>query len=126
MARKTAASPAKLTEYPGKELQAMTFASNYRRWIMDHLQPFIGRNVVEVGAGTGAFSELILGKDLATLTVLEPSPNLYAHLLAVLPPHDRAGVLDIRNSDFLEAFADGSPPSRPDTAVYINVLEHIE
>ena len=37
--------------YPGKELESMSFAVNYHQWIVDELEPFIGNAVVEVGAG---------------------------------------------------------------------------
>jgi SAM-dependent methyltransferase len=114
-----------LEEYPGKELEAMAFASNYRRWIMDHLKPFLGRRIVEVGAGMGAFSELILQALPESLSVLEPSQNMYSHLVAMLEQAHK-GIVQVRQRDLAGALRDG-PGLKPfDTAVYINVLEHIE
>ena len=49
-----------LSEYPGKELEAMSFAANYHRWIVDEFKPFLGRTAVEVGAGRGDLSALLL------------------------------------------------------------------
>jgi len=46
--------------YVGKYLEAMSFAVNYHNWILDEFRPFLGANVVEVGSGTGSFSELLL------------------------------------------------------------------
>ena len=66
----------------------MSFASNYRCWIMDLLKPFIGRHIVEVGAGAGAFSALLLATKPESLTVLEPSTNLYSRLEDILRPLD--------------------------------------
>jgi SAM-dependent methyltransferase len=134
MAPKPAASPQqekplqrqRLTEYPGKDLDAMAFASNYRRWIMDLLKPFIGRHIVEVGAGTGAFSELLLATKPESLTILEPSSNLYRRLADLLRPLDSSGVVQLRHMDFIDAYSNPPHPQPPDTAVYINVLEHIE
>jgi len=104
----------------------MALASNYRRWIMDLFTPFIGRHIVEVGAGAGAFSEMLLGMEPATLTVLEPSSNLFPVLQAQLAPLDRKGVMEVRQSSFMDA-AEANRRMRPfDTAIYINVLEHIE
>src|SRR5262249_5484203 len=114
------------TEYPGKDLDAMAFASNYRRWIMDSLKPYIGRHVVEVGAGTGAFSELLLAAGPASLTVLEPSSNLYSRLIKLLALIDSAGVVHLHQSNFPDAWNVNTQIQTPDTAVYINVLEHIE
>jgi SAM-dependent methyltransferase len=115
----------KLNEYPGKELEAMAFASNYRRWIMDHLKPFLGRRIVEVGAGMGAFSELILQTQPESLSVLEPSRNMYSHLVAVLERAHK-GLVQVRQRDLAGALGDGLPMQSFDTAVYINVLEHID
>jgi SAM-dependent methyltransferase len=114
-----------LAEYPGKELEAMAFASNYRRWIMEHLEPFLGRHVVEVGAGIGAFSGLILQTWPESLTVLEPSPDMHARLTALLLPAHK-GVVEVKQSDLPGALGNGAGLRPFDTAVYINVLEHIE
>src|SRR5215831_12426851 len=126
--RRPAQSPqtARPTEYPGKDLDAMAFASNYRRWIMDSLQPYIGRHIVEVGAGTGAFSELLLAAGPASLTILEPSSNLYPRLLKLFGPIDSTGVVRVHQSNFPEVWNGKPQMQTPDTAVYINVLEHIE
>jgi SAM-dependent methyltransferase len=104
----------------------MSFALNYRRWIMDSLKPHIGRHIVEVGAGTGAFSELLLAAAPASLTVLEPSSNLYSRLLKLLGPIDSTGVVRVHQSNFPDAWNGKTQIETPDTAVYINVLEHIE
>ena len=113
------------TEYPGKDLEAMAFAVNYRRWIMDLLKPFLGRRIVEVGAGTGAFTEMLLETGPDRLTVLEPSPNLYFRLSKAYSKRALAGIVEVRQADFPGAFLGDGPPQKPDTAVYINVLEHI-
>ena len=48
--------------YPGKELEVMSRAVNYHRWIIDEVRPFLGDTVVEVGAGIGDVSRLLLGR----------------------------------------------------------------
>src|SRR5581483_4820506 len=101
-------------------------ASNYRRWIMDHFEPFLGRHIIEVGAGPGAFSEMLLDTQPETLTILEPSSNLFPKLESQLAPLDRKGILDVRQSTFTEAIASSRTLRTFDTAIYINVLEHIE
>src|SRR5580700_11090215 len=63
--------------YAGLELESMAFAMNYRRWIFDVFQPFLGKRIVEVGAGSGSFSELLLATRPEWLDAIEPSANLY-------------------------------------------------
>jgi SAM-dependent methyltransferase len=125
-AKRTISPQQKDAEYPGRELESMAFASNYRSWIMDLMKPFLGRHILEVGAGSGSFSELLLQTRPETLTVLEPSRNLFPLVCKSLHAIDPGGVASVRQCTLSEAFRDTEPPPRPDTAVYINVLEHIE
>ncbi|MEN8221394.1 MAG: hypothetical protein ABFS56_34660, partial [Pseudomonadota bacterium] len=48
------------TKYFGRDLEAMSFANNYHLWILDELRPFLGKHLLEVGAGSGDFSKLLL------------------------------------------------------------------
>ena len=63
--------------YAGKDLEAMSFAVNYHRWILSIFDPYLGARVVEVGAGTGSFSELLLERRLESLSLVEPSTAMY-------------------------------------------------
>ena len=45
--------------YAGRDLESMSFARNYHRWILDTFAPYLGTRLVEVGAGSGSFSRLI-------------------------------------------------------------------
>ena len=42
-------------EYLGRDLEAMSFAKNYHKWIIEEFKPYFGKNVAEVGAGSGNF-----------------------------------------------------------------------
>jgi 16S rRNA A1518/A1519 N6-dimethyltransferase RsmA/KsgA/DIM1 with predicted DNA glycosylase/AP lyase activity len=66
--------------YAGKDLEAMSFAVNYHRWILSIFEPYLGARVVEVGAGTGSFSELLLERRLESLSLVEPSTAMYQQL----------------------------------------------
>ena len=59
--------------YVGKDLEAMSFAINYHNWILKEFRPLLGKNIVEVGAGTGSFSELLLDTEPEILNLVEPS-----------------------------------------------------
>lgn len=57
----------------------MSFAANYHRWILEIFAPYLGTRLVEVGAGTGSFSELLLERDLDSLTLVGPSGGHEGH-----------------------------------------------
>jgi phospholipid N-methyltransferase len=50
---------------------------NYHKWILDFFQPYLGRRVVEVGAGKGSFAALILEHQIESPSLLEPSKAMY-------------------------------------------------
>jgi len=107
------------SEYPGKELEAMSFAVNYHRWIVDELALYLGKTVVEVGAGRGDLSSMLLEKGLERLYAFEPSSNLYPVLEALAKSEPRL-------QSFQDFFNAESVSGNVDSVVYINVLEHIE
>jgi len=109
--------------YPGRDLEAMSFAINYHKWILDEFRPFMGQNVVEIGAGTGDFSTLILSVHPATLTLVEPS-EMFNHLRENVAS-DSVSLKFYKNI-FADVADEISRASRPDTIIYINVLEHIQ
>jgi len=105
--------------YPGRELEAMGSANHYRRWIVDSVAPYLGRDVAEVGAGIGSISSLLLAKPIDRLTAFEPSDNMYPHLAAAV-----AG--DARARSIHGLFGPEQAGRGYDSVVYINVLEHVE
>ncbi len=46
------------------DLEVMVEAQNYRRWIYRRIAPFLGRRILEVGAGIGNFTTLLLDREL--------------------------------------------------------------
>jgi len=110
-------------DYAGRDLEAMAEAENYHRWIRDVFAPHLGDRVVEVGAGTGSFSVLLAERGPASLSLLEPSPAMFAQLSARTWPD---GV-DVRlyNAFFREVADRIAADGRPDAIVYVNVLEHV-
>jgi SAM-dependent methyltransferase len=104
--------------YPGRELEAMAFAVNYHRWIVDEIAPFLGRRVAEVGAGIGSVSALLLDQPIERLDAYEPSANMFAQLAARLAQEPRARAVNA-------FFGSGAAADAFDSVAYINVLEHI-
>jgi phospholipid N-methyltransferase len=103
----------------------MSFAENYHRWIMELFAPYLGKRVVEVGAGTGSFSELILEQKIQSLSLVEPSEEMHRILMervCQLPIQTRVKTY---NSIFATVANQIKEADQPDTIIYVNVLEHI-
>ena len=67
--------------YAGRDLESMSFARNYHDWILELFRPYLGSRLVEVGAGTGSFSEMLLARGAETLSLVEPSTEMYRRLV---------------------------------------------
>jgi SAM-dependent methyltransferase len=111
--------------YIGKDLEAMSFAVNYHRWILGEFRPYIGKHVVEVGAGTGSFSRLLLGESPETLALVEPS-GMFKQLERNISAIETPTEVTLHHTIFRSAADEIAAGGRPDTVIYINVLEHIE
>jgi len=107
-------------QYFGRDLEAMSFAVNYHRWILREFSPFLGRKVAEVGAGAGNFTALLL-ECVDTLTAFEPSANMFPLLAERTAGH--AGVRLVNGYFGAAPPVDGAPF---DSILYVNVLEHVE
>jgi SAM-dependent methyltransferase len=112
--------------YVGKDLEAMSFAVNYHQWILDEFRAYLGKSVVEVGAGTGSFSEMILRTEPAALALVEPS-DLFGDLKARVRQNGASRTrINFYNSIFASVAGEIVERQKPDSIIYVNVLEHIE
>ena len=109
--------------YVGKDLEAMSFAVNYHKWILEEFRPFLGKRLVEVGAGTGSFSEMLIGENPEDLALIEPS-EMFEFLEQNISQIETTARVNYYNSIFSETAENLS--EKPDTIIYVNVLEHIE
>jgi SAM-dependent methyltransferase len=107
-----------LMEYTGKELEAMAFAVNYHRWIIDEFRGYLGRSVVEVGAGCGDLTALLLETGVERLHAFEPSTNLFSRLEGRFSGESRVSLCN-------GFFTADSAPNEINSIIYVNVLEHI-
>jgi len=112
------------TTYVGTDLEAMSFAENYHRWILNELRPYLGKSLVEVGAGTGSFSELLLECRPTSLILVEPS-EMVGKLRQTISPEKNGASIRIFDSSFRDV-SDEIAAAKPDSVIYVNVLEHIE
>lgn len=111
--------------YIGRDLEAMAFAENYHSWILQIFEPYLGKRIVEVGAGTGAFSELILRRAPESLSLVEPSREMFRILGERLKLGDGGGRVRAYNSVFAEVAGRIKEEQAPDSIIYVNVMEHV-
>ncbi len=116
------ANQARCAEYPGHDLDAMSAADRYSREIVRGFAPYLGSHAVEVGAGIGNISVLLLQQRLERLDVIEPDARLYAKLSERLGR--RSDVVTHRG--FLGGVASRIRGGAVDSVVSVNVLEHVE
>ena len=97
----------------------MAAAPNYYRWIVGRCEPYLGRRIVEVGAGIGTFAEhLLRAAPGAELTLIEPADNNFPHLRARFADRPRVRT----RQGYLE---DGGEAQGADAIVAVNVMEHV-
>lgn len=109
-----------MSRYEGKDIEAMASAPNYYRWIAHIFAPFIKGSVLEVGAGSGTFSELLAERPITELVAVEPSKEMYPILAERFRNSESVVCRQAFFPDICEQYREHF-----DTAVYINVLEHI-
>ena len=109
-------------EYSGSELGLFAEAAHWRAYWQQQVRPFLGCRVLEVGAGIGTVTRDLCCNDIEHWLALEPDPNMAEGLAqdllgGRLPPVCEPRCGTIRNL---------APAEQFDTALYIDVLEHIE
>jgi len=108
--------------YVGSELDLFARATHWKRYVRDQIAPYLGEDVLEVGAGLGGTTRVLCRGTQRRWLGLEPDAALAARLeieiqSGRLPGCCEARVGTIEQLDSAEMF---------DTLLYIDVLEHIE
>jgi Methyltransferase domain len=112
--------------YPGRDLEAMAFAATYHQWILEVFRPYLGQRLVEVGAGSGLFSALLMKLPTQSLTLVEPSHEMYPALTSQVESSPAKEDIRTYNSIFAKVAAEIKRDRQPDSIIYVNVLEHIK
>lgn len=107
------------------ELIALQNATHYQQWMIQSIKPYLGKRILELGAGIGNMSRWLASADYLLLTESDPQLlELLKTRLDLLFPnqsHIQVKTLDIAGQSFTEFARDDF-----DTIVSFNVLEHIE
>ncbi|HYT03951.1 MAG TPA: methyltransferase [Gemmatimonadales bacterium] len=101
-------------------LERMATAPRYNRWMFDRLRPWVGRRVLEIGAGIGNMSAFLVDRERVVLTDTEA--YYLGRLRERFADRPHVTVAELR----LPAVDPRLAAERLDTVVCLNVLEHIE
>ena len=102
--------------YPGKELEIFDKAHFWRNYTYLLVKKFIGKKILEVGAGIGSFTKIYI-KEKSDITLSEIDSFNYETLKKNFNSQKNVKVENKLIQQFNETF---------DTIFYISVLEHIE
>jgi 2-polyprenyl-3-methyl-5-hydroxy-6-metoxy-1,4-benzoquinol methylase len=108
--------------FASDDLETMSEAHRYQAHVLGLFRPYIGKRVLEVGAGIGTMSRSFL--DVAERVVgIEPNQACATRALAALGSHPR---FELRVCHLEECDRSSLVAEHFDTVACINVLEHIE
>jgi len=106
--------------YLGEELDLFVAAHAWRRYWARHIGPYLGRRVLEVGAGLGSTTLALWRPGFEQWLAVEPDLDLAERLAARLAPLGASAPRIHRGT--LASLPAGAGF---DTALYIDVLEHL-
>ncbi len=109
-------------EYLSEDLHIFRHARHWKRYFARQLRPFLGRSVLEVGAGLGATTQMLCPADTDRWLCLEPDADMANTLEASRRRGDLPSCCVTRHGTVATVPED----ERFDTILYIDVLEHIE
>lgn len=106
--------------YVGRELEIFAHATNWKFYVRSNLRSYILDDVLEVGAGIGAVTQLMNDGTQNRWLCLEPDHNLADRIKSSLPSN-------VQNCEVMVGtLVDLSPNEKFSTILYMDVLEHIE
>lgn len=105
-------------QYPGGELELFAEATNWKRYWHSRVERFIRGDVLEVGAGIGANTAMLRNEASFRWVCVEPDASLAETL--------QSNVASLECECLVGTVNDMAASELFDTALYIDVLEHIE
>lgn len=108
--------------YVGSELEVFSQAHNWKKYYSHLMQPYLGSNVLEVGAGIGTTTRSLCTGKQRTWICLEPDPILADQIQALVNKNYLPECCAVRTG----TLGDLNPTELYDTIIYVDVLEHIQ
>lgn len=108
-------------KYGHEVLHSLSKTQRFNGWLADTVRPWLGRDVLEIGAGIGNLTQRLMPRDSYMATDVDPLHldylrNFYSH-------NQRLTVvkLDVQQGEDFDGLE-----GRFDSVVCLNVLEHVE
>ncbi|MGB8843264.1 MAG: class I SAM-dependent methyltransferase [Aliidongia sp.] len=111
-----------IADYIGTELEVFAHATNWRAYWQSQVRPYLGREVLEVGAGIGTIVKDLYSSDIRRWVALEPDVAMANKLRS----DQEAGFLGASCEIHCGSLEFLASAEAFDSALYIDVLEHIE
>ncbi len=110
------------TPYVGQELELFAQATHWKNYIRHAVRPFVGCNVLEVGAGLGGTTRFLCDGSQKRWICLEPDASLAGKLQGAIDAGDIPTCCETKVGTLTSIGINDVV----DTILYIDVLEHIE
>lgn len=108
--------------YDSPDLDLFCAATQWKGYLARQFEPYLGEEVLEVGAGIGGTTKVLFRPTVRSWRCLEPDPEQAERIEQAI----RAGELPSCCVVTAGTLQDLPPDSRFDTILYVDVLEHIE
>lgn len=108
--------------YPGNELEIFSRARRWKFYWASRIVYYLGKSILEVGAGIGANTLLLNKRDFIRWVCLEPDAELAEQLSSTMTRHECLSQCEVINGTIKDVPTGDSF----DTILYLDVLEHIE
>jgi SAM-dependent methyltransferase len=108
----------------GETLEALAAAPRYNAWQIEVLRPWIGKRILEIGSGIGNMTRELraTGPELLVATDLDPAYRERVRVQYATDPVVRVESVELPLAGIEQRYA----ADRLDTAIALNVVEHIE
>jgi glycosyltransferase involved in cell wall biosynthesis len=107
-------------QYGSNVLVAMSQVPHFNNWMADVLHPYVGARVLEIGAGIGNLTSILIPRDRYTASDVDPNYLGYLGNFGEARPY-----MDVRQVDLEESADFDEIEASYDTVVCLNVLEHV-
>lgn len=108
-------------EYGSHILSGLSHAPKFSKWMADAVRPYIGKRVLEIGAGIGNLTRYFIPRTRYTVSDIDINYLDYLRSYCKNKPY-----LEVKKVDLTRAEDFASLNEKYDTVICLNVLEHIE